>query len=141
MTPQPLTQHVDDKQAIRELIARAVQTLQSDRFPDYFDLFTDDAVWMIPSSFMDIGISEARTFYGFTENFRFDQELTVNEIIVSGDWAFARISLDGHLREKGDVEAAALRSISRHMWMFQRQQDGSWLIARDIWNNPKSSKE
>jgi len=141
MTPQPLTQIVDDKQAVQALIEQAVQILQSDQFDDYFDLFTDDAVWMIPSSFKDIGIEEARSFYGFTKKFRFDQRLTIDEITVSGDWAFARIGLDGHLRPKDDAQAAPLRSISRHMWIFQRQQDGSWLIARDIWNNPKSSTD
>ncbi|MEE8206731.1 MAG: nuclear transport factor 2 family protein, partial [Nitrospinaceae bacterium] len=128
-------------QAIRDLIEQAAQSLQSDHFDDYLDLYTDDAVWMIPSSFMDMHISEARLFYGFTEKFRFDQNLTVNEIIVSGDWAFARISLDGHLRAKQDEQSAPLRSISRHMWIFQRQQDGSWRIARDIWNNPKTTRE
>lgn len=141
MTPQSLSQIVDDEQAIRDLIEQAVHTLQSDHFDDYFDLFTADAVWMIPSSFKDIGIGEARSFYGFTAKFRFDQKLTIDEVIVTGDWAFARISLDGHLRAKSDVEAAPLRSISRHMWLLQRQQDGSWLIARDIWNNPKSSTD
>ncbi|HJN50795.1 MAG: nuclear transport factor 2 family protein [Pseudomonadales bacterium] len=139
MTPQPLA--VDDTQAIRAVIELAVQSLQSDHFDDYFDLFTDDAVWMIPSRFQDIGIDEARSFYGFTDKFRFDQRLTIDEIMLAGDWAFVRISLDGHLRAKSDLHAAPLRSISRHMWILQRQQDGSWMIARDIWNNPKSNKE
>ncbi len=141
MTPQPLTEIADDRQAIRNLIEQAARSLQSDDFGDYLDLYTDDAVWMIPSSFKDIHISEARYFYGFTEKFRFDQDLTVNEIIVAGDWAFARISLDGYLRAKNDVQSAPLRSISRHVWIFQRQRDGCWRIARDIWNNPKSTRE
>lgn len=141
MTPQPFTQVMDDKQAVRDLIEQAVQALQSDHFDDYLDLFTDDAVWMLPSRFQDIGIDEARTFYGFTEKFQFEQQLTIDEIMVAGDWAFARISLDGHLRAKSDLQAAPLRSISRHMWILQRQQDGCWMIARDIWNNPKSTEE
>lgn len=141
MTPQPLPQVMDDKQAVRDLIEQAVQCLQSDHFDDYFDLFTDDAVWMLPSRFQDIGIDEARTFYGFTEKFQFEQQLTIDEIMVAGDWGFARISLDGHLRAKSDLQSAPLRSISRHMWILQRQQDGRWMIARDIWNNPKSTKE
>ena len=61
----------------------------------------------------------------------------LNEIGVSGDLAFARISMQGFLRPKDDPRGTPLRSVSRHIWLFEKQSDGEWKISRDIWNNPK----
>ncbi len=121
--------------AVRLLVLQALDLIRSDHFDDYFDLFTADAVWMMPNAFADVGMTQARRFYRFTEKFRFDQTATVEELVVSGDWAFARISFDGYLRPKvGD--SAPLRSVSRHLWVM-RNDRGKWKIARDIWNTPR----
>ena len=61
------------------------EIIRSDDFDRYFDLFTDDAVWMMPSSYEDIRIEEARSFYRFTSKFRFDQETQVDELVITGD--------------------------------------------------------
>ena len=124
--------------AVRSLILEALDVIRSDDFDRYFDLFTDDAVWMMPSSFKDVHLEEARSFYRFTGKFRFDQETSVDEVIVSGDWATVRVSFDGYLRPKVDDGSPPLRSVSRHIWILQRQLDGTWKISRDIWNTPKA---
>ncbi len=120
---------------VRLLILEALRILRSDHFEDYFDLFTDDAVWMMPNSKKDIGLEEARSFYGFTDKFRFDQQADVEELVVERDWAFARITFDGYLRSKHD-DSPPLRSVSRHIWVMRREGRG-WKIARDIWNTPR----
>ncbi len=126
-----------EDEAVRKLILEALDVIRSDDFDRYFDLFTDDAVWMMPSSFKDVHVDEARTFYRFTQKFRFDQETSVDEIVVSGEWAYVRVSFNGYLRAKADDGSPPLRSVSRHIWILQRQLDGQWKIARDIWNTPK----
>tara|TARA_B100000676_G_scaffold216429_1_gene213072 strand:- start:200 stop:607 length:408 start_codon:yes stop_codon:yes gene_type:complete len=120
---------------VRLLILEALRIIRSDHFSDYFDLFCDDAVWMMPNSKRDIGLEEARSFYRFTEKFRFDQQADVEELVVDGGWAFARITFDGYLRPKHD-DAPPLRSVSRHIWILRREASG-WKIARDIWNTPR----
>ena len=126
-----------EDEAVRSLILEALDVIRSDDFDRYFDLFTEDAVWMMPSSFKDVHQDEARSFYRFTRKFKFDQETAVDEVVVSGDAAFVRVSFDGYLRPKVDDGSPPLRSVSRHIWILRRQADGNWKIARDIWNTPK----
>lgn len=129
-----------EDQAVHDLILKALEIIRSDDFDRYFDLFTEDAVWMMPSSTTDVHVSEARKFYRFTAKFRFDQQTSIDEVVVSGDQAFVRVSFDGYLRAKFDESAAPLRSVSRHIWILDRQLDGQWKIARDIWNTPRPAK-
>lgn len=126
-----------DDDAVRLLVLQALEIIRSDNFDAYFDLFADDAVWMMPSSFADVGKEEARRFYRFTKKFRFDQQTVVEELVVTGDWAYVRVSFDGYLRAKFDDTSPPLRSVSRHVWILRRQLDGNWRITRDIWNTPK----
>ncbi len=128
-----------DDEAVRRLVLQALDCIRSDHFERYFDLFSDDAVWMMPSKFRDVRIDEARSFYRFTEKFRFDQESVVEEIVVSDGWAWVRVGFDGYLRPKVDDGSPPLRSVSRHIWILGKQPDGSWKIVRDIWNNPKDT--
>jgi len=129
----------DDYKSVKKLLLEALRRIRSDDFTPYFDLFTDDAVWMMPSSFKDIGKEEAKSFYGFTTKFRFDQETSVDELQIVDDTAYVRVSFDGYLRAKHDEKAPPLRSISRHLWILRKQPNGQWKITRDIWNNPKST--
>jgi len=137
MVTRMLANSASDEDSIRALIEEAFTIIKSGNFDPYFELFTEDAVWMLPSDFSDVGREKARSFYGFTKKFRFDQESIINEIGVSGDLAFARISLRGFLRPKDDPDGTPLKSVSRHIWLIERQSDGQWKITRDIWNNPK----
>ncbi|MBO6555434.1 MAG: DUF4440 domain-containing protein [Pseudomonadales bacterium] len=130
----------EEDEAVKELILEALDVIRSDDFDRYFDLFAEDAVWMMPSSFKDVHQDEARSFYRFTSKFKFDQETAVDEVVVSGDVAYVRVSFDGYLRPKVDDGSPPLRSVSRHIWILRRQSDGSWKIARDIWNTPKVSR-
>ncbi len=122
---------------VKRAVLAALAALRSDVFDHYFDYFTEDAVWVMPSKNHDVGVEEARKFYGFTKNFRFDQEVSVEELLVENDLAVVRLSFDGYLRSKKDESAAPLRSISRHVWIMRPCADGEWRISRDIWNNPK----
>ena len=125
--------------SVRRLILEALEIIRSDDFDRYFDLFTPDAVWMMPNSFGDVGVEEAKTFYRFNKKFRFEQQITVDEIMMAQDIAVIRLSFDGYLVAKQDKTAAPLRSVSRHIWVLQKQSDSQWKIARDIWNNPRET--
>jgi uncharacterized protein (TIGR02246 family) len=127
----------EDYDKVSKLILEALRVIRSDDFSSYFNLFTDDAVWMMPSNFKDVGKEEAKTFYRFTKKFRFDQETAIEELQVVDDMAYVRVSFDGYLRAKNDGSAPPLRSVSRHVWILRKQLDGEWKITRDIWNNPK----
>lgn len=127
----------DEYDRVKSLILRALEVIRSDSFDEYFDLFSDDAVWMMPSKYQDVTKDGARKFYRFTRKFRFDQMTSVDELVIAEDWAFVRVSFDGFLRSKSEDGSPPIRSVSRHIWILKRQADDSWKIARDIWNNPK----
>lgn len=128
---------IGDYDGVRLLILRALDIIRSDNFDEYFDLFSDDAIWMMPSSYEDVDKHDARRFYRFTRKFRFDQSSSIDELVIAEDWAFVRVSFDGYLRPKGNDLSPPLRSVSKHIWILKRQADNSWKIARDIWNNPR----
>ncbi|MAV26911.1 MAG: hypothetical protein CMQ05_12480 [Gammaproteobacteria bacterium] len=135
--PQEAAKTDQDYDAVQQLILRAIEIIRSDDFDQYFNLFTDDAVWMMPSSYDDVYKEEARSFYRFTRKFRFDQQVAIKELFVDQDVAYARISFDGYLKARFDPDAPPVRSVSRHLWILERQPDRGWKISRDIWNNPK----
>jgi ketosteroid isomerase-like protein len=135
---EPALSHLNEEYTgVKDAILLALAAIRSDDFESYFQCFTHDAVWMMPSKNHDVRIDEARQFYGFTKNFRFDQEVTVDELVVENDLAMVRLSFDGYLRSKKDPKAPPLKSVSRHLWILRRDIDQVWRISRDIWNNPK----
>jgi ketosteroid isomerase-like protein len=126
----------DDYDQVEDLVMTALRIIGSEDFEPYFDLFADDALWMLPSSTVDVDKAQARRFYSFTSKFRFDQRAEVDELVVSGDWAFVRLSFDGFLSARFDPDAVPIRSVSRHIWLLRKSAAGKWQITRDIWNNP-----
>ncbi len=61
----------------------------------------------------------------------FEIETSSHEIVVAGDWAFDRGAYALHLAPRDPAAAAPEYGNYLRLW---RKQDGSWKIARDIWN-------
>lgn len=71
MAPALSTVKAEDEE-VKRLIPEALEVIRSDGFNCYFELFADDAVWMMPSSYHDMHLDEARSFSRFTKKCRFD---------------------------------------------------------------------
>ena len=71
-----------DYEAVKALVFRALVVIRSDHFDDYFDFFSADAIWMMPSSNKDVSLEEAKGFYGFTRNFWFDQQTDIELSLI-----------------------------------------------------------
>jgi ketosteroid isomerase-like protein len=70
---------------------------------------------------------------GFLSVFNVDFALEVAELRVFADWAFERGTYRIGLSPKsGD---GTLKDVGKYITLYQRQSDGSWKIARDIWNS------
>ena len=67
-------------------------------------------------------------------------DLSSEEIVVAGDWAFER-----HTEmtiSKGNESGETRQSYYKGIWILQRQEDATWKIARYIWNrNPDPNAE
>ncbi len=95
--------------------------------------YAPDAVLIPPDHPVIRGREAIRVF--FQANFaRYEVEdagLTVDEINVCGDWAFAR----GSVALSVTSQKTKAFAINRFLAVYQKQPDGSWRIARDIWNS------
>jgi uncharacterized protein (TIGR02246 family) len=127
----------EDVDAIKAIFERVVLSAEEGDLEGYLALYTDDAVWMFKDRLEDAGKEEVRQLYRFMEKYSFDQEVSLDEIVVAGDWAFVRLTADGWLVPKPGVEGDRRRAVSRHLTIAHRQTDGSWKLARDIYVNPK----
>jgi uncharacterized protein (TIGR02246 family) len=96
-------------------------------------LYTDDVVVMPPAEPSLHGREAVRQWLGaFFESHTARQSLTNDEVVVTGDWAWMR----GHFTlviERRDVPGE-IRHEGKHLVIWRRQEDGSWMAARDIWN-------
>ena len=95
-------------------------------------LYADDGVFMPQHSAPSVGREAIRAAYdGVFQAIGLDIRFTIDEILrLSPDWAFARTRSEGFVRVKatGDKVPEA----NQELFVFQRQDDGHWRIARYI---------
>ncbi len=95
-------------------------------------LYTDDAV-DIPPGPISIGKAAIRQRHerglvGVTAN----SSIAFDEVVVTGDWAFARGVYQATYTTVADGTQTQARN--DNLWLFHRESDGSWRIARMMYN-------
>lgn len=122
-----------DRAAIHDLIRRT-QDANNAGDPDaWLDCFAADAVYMPPGSpaVSDPAGMRAIAEAGFSGS-TVDITLTPVEIEIHGDWAFARLQVQGSgTLVTGD---APFPIDMKEIILLERQSDGAWKIARLIAN-------
>jgi len=132
-----------DVQAIQALFDKVLVLASAGDADSLLELYTNDAIWMLPDRWQDSKKKEASSFYQeFFDWATLDREnyrIQLDEVIVAGEWAFVRHTDQGELITKDDGKR--IQQGSRHISILHRQSDGSWKIARDIFNNPPLDSE
>ena len=101
---------------------------------DIVDLDTEDAVIMYAGELAAIGKEAIRAReQAFRDQATFEETRSVDEVVVSGDWAFVRWAGTGTVTPKDGGEPSEFNR--KGITIFQRQPDNSWKIARVIWNS------
>ena len=103
--------------------------------PDgYLALVTDDAVLMPPDHPALVGKDAIRPWaQGFAQQFTMESyRPTDDELVVTDGWAFRRARMTWVLRPKAGGEA--LTQTGKFIIIYRQEPDGSWRIARDIFN-------
>ena len=133
-TEQPArTSTAPDVEALRELVRQYDTGVNSNNLDDVMAFYADDAVQMPPDEPVVIGKEGIRSrgepFYEINTD---KLESKVEDIQVSGDWAFLQISYTESWtpKEGGDTTT----DIGKWVLILKRQADGSWKIATEIWN-------
>ncbi len=111
-----------------------VAALNADDADAWVACFTDDGIQMPPHFGTNVGKAAVRAWSkGFLSLFTCRFNLSVEEVQVPADWAFERGRYDITLTPRASGEA--MDDIGKYITVYQRQSDGSWKIARDIWNS------
>ncbi len=123
-----------DQAAIRELIRRTADANNAADTLGWVGLFEESAVYMPPGMAEVTGrealVEVAAAGFG---PYAATVEITPDEIVVLGDWAFARSHVTGSVtpRAGGDPLPVDVKQLV----VYHRQSDGTWKIARLILNS------
>ncbi len=134
VAPAPKADIQADEAAIRTLGDQAVAALNANDAAALAAFVTDDVVWMPPNEPPAIGKEAFEALFraSFDE---FTFEVTIHpkdELVVAGDWAFARGTYVLVLTPK--IGGEPVQESGKFLEIYQRQPDGSWKYARHIWN-------
>ena len=129
----PLPVHAQADAAIRRLPIDDWCKAEADRnIEAKMRLFTQDAVLMPPGEPNIIGQQAIRAWHEATwKGTKYQCSGTVEEVQVFGDWGLARGTFSGVLTP---ASGAPRRDSGKFLNIVRRQADGSWTIARAIWN-------
>ena len=122
-----------DAAAVRSAFDEATAALNASD-GSIVDLDTEDAVVMYAGEPAAIGKEAIRARQQrFADQATFEETRSVDEVVVSGDWAFVRWTGTGTVTPKDGGESSEFSR--KGIDIFQRQSDTSWKIARVIWNS------
>ena len=122
----------EDVAAIKASTEENVQAVRSKDWAALAALYTDDAVVMPPNESIIRGRAAIQAWaetYPWVTEFN----LTIEEIDGFGNLAYVRNASSTTMEPEGAPEP--IRSTGKGIEIRRKQQDGSWLIAIDIWNS------
>lgn len=124
-----------DLEAINELQRLVDSAIIAGDSEAYVALITDDAVLLPPNSPPVSGKEAIRAWNErMSAQFRIERyEPVDDEVIVMDGWAFRRARFTWTVSSAGG--GAPVTDSGKFMIIYQRQPDGSWKVARDIWNS------
>ena len=128
------TDYEGDIQAILNLEQRVFDAQISGDLEAWLSYFADDAIVMAPNLPALTGKAAIREWNApYFEQFHLHEESDEREVEVAGDWAYIRAHWTWILTPKSGGEP--VRDTGNSIWILRRQQDGSWKIARGIYNS------
>jgi ketosteroid isomerase-like protein len=99
----------------------------------YFAVLTDDALFLPPDQPEKQSAELREWLRDFLERFRVEWlEYVHEESVIVGDLAYHRYSYRRRVTPKAGGQPTV--SSGKGLHVLQRQQDGSWKIARNLWN-------
>ena len=122
-----------DVEAINQMAANYAAAENAGDLDGIMAVFTDDAVRMPPNAPAIIGKESIRSLMQTNlEQNTYQLDNPPEEVQVSGDLAFARGTYTVTVTPKAGGESIQLEG--KYLVVCQKQPDGSWKAARDIWN-------
>ncbi len=130
---------VADKAAVESVIEQFINAANAND-PDLLLSFVcDDVEAIAPGEAPVTGADAHQLYRSFFEPFHFAFESNTTELVVSGDWAFRRYAYDITLTPKDGSDVVNMQGYGIHL--FRRKGDGSWCLAKDMWNSVPAQSE
>ena len=126
-----------DTVAVRALLDRSADVENAGDIAGWVDLFAPDAVYM-PDNSPPITTRDdlERVAVSSFSRYRHNVRLEPVEVLLLGDWAFARATVTGSAVPKGDGNPVVIDRNA--VLLCRRQADGNWRIARLIENSNRA---
>ena len=130
---EPLVDIDADVEAIKDFFDTYTSTIAAGDLDGWVDHFAEDIVAMPPNEATMKGKEASRQWAqpGF-DQFNMEEIITIEEIEVSGNWAFARVSYT--LKSTPKAGGETFQANGKIIWIFKRQTDGTWKASHVIWN-------
>ncbi|MFX0197844.1 MAG: YybH family protein [Candidatus Hodarchaeota archaeon] len=123
-----------DREAIRKVIDALGTAITTNDVEGVMSLYADDAILMPPNQAAIVGKEAMRSWQETVfETHSFEFKIDSKEIVVDGDLAFSRGTLNLTVTSKTDGESFS--SEGKYIVILRRQNDGSWKATHDIWND------
>lgn len=124
----------EDREAIEALRQRESETFGAGDVDAIVELFSDDAVLMPPGEPAVVGRAAQRDWLeALYEQFAVEARYADTTLELAGDWAFEQLWFTMTLTPVEGGEATTINGHGLHV--YERQADGSWRIAYDVWNS------
>jgi len=117
----------DDVRAIRNLIDRWMKASRAGDTAAVLNMMTDDVVFMTCGR-EPFGKEEFASTSAAMKDMKIDGTAEVEELAITGDWAWARTHLSVSVTTPDGKE---LRRSGYTLTILTKGMDGRWLIARD----------
>jgi len=110
--------------------------LNSGNADAWADAFTADGVQMPPNAPANAGREAIRPWVrGFLGAFSVEFALSVAEVHTAGEWAIERGAYTITITPRSG--GAPIDDSGKYITIYRSQPDGTWLMARDIWNSDR----
>ena len=124
----------DDVRAIKDLAEEYFQSANNGNVEGCIATMAPDVIIMPPNRPSILGIEQLRGLSrDYHDWYEVRYSLSVDEVEVAGDIAFARATANGTRRHRG--ESSTENVAWRNVWILKRQPDKTWRFWRIIFNS------
>ena len=123
-----------DMEAIRNLSEKLFKALEVGDVNTMKSIFSINLVELPPNApiiqDMEKSLSRQEKNAG---KFIIDYDFTFKEVSINGDWAFVRWGTKS--KTTPSIGGETVEGSYKGIWIWQKEADGSWKLARSIWNS------
>jgi uncharacterized protein (TIGR02246 family) len=132
-SPLVLTQRTTEAQRVRAVVTGIIDADNRKNLNQVMSFYEENAILLPPGEAEVKGKREIRPRYEqLFNNFELDIRTIINEIRITGEWAYVRGRNAGKLIALADRKQKQLSDA--YLMILHKNKKGGWRIARLIWN-------